>query len=74
MYVRATFTERRQTLDRIQVFLDLPNAVIPQYSAKVNENPIPLDPPDDATQTALAEFYAPYNERLYELLGRDFGW
>jgi hypothetical protein len=22
----------------------------------------------------LAEYYAPHNDRLYRLVGRDFGW
>jgi hypothetical protein len=26
------------------------------------------------TRQALAEGFAPYNQRLYELIGRDFGW
>jgi len=28
----------------------------------------------EKTLTLLHEFYRPYNERLYELLGHDFGW
>jgi len=26
------------------------------------------------TRRRLQEFYAPHNRRLYDLLGRDFGW
>ena len=29
---------------------------------------------DPATRTRLREHFAPHNERLYELLGRDLGW
>jgi hypothetical protein len=29
---------------------------------------------DDALREELLEFYRPHNERLYELLGVDFGW
>jgi hypothetical protein len=29
---------------------------------------------DDALREELLEFYRPHNERLYELLGIDFGW
>lgn len=28
----------------------------------------------EETRAFLREFYHPYNEMLYELLGRDFGW
>ena len=37
----------------------------------------PLDPrlePDAACLRALGEYYRPYNEELYSLLGRDLGW
>ena len=26
------------------------------------------------TQRRLVEYYRPYNEALYDALGRDFGW
>ena len=26
------------------------------------------------TRQRLVEYFAPHNERLYELLGEDFGW
>lgn len=29
---------------------------------------------DPAVRTRLREFFAPHNQRLYALLGRDFGW
>lgn len=29
---------------------------------------------DPETQSILADYFAPHNERLYRLLGRDFGW
>jgi hypothetical protein len=31
-------------------------------------------PLPDATRSALIDYFRPHNERLYELLGRDFGW
>lgn len=31
-------------------------------------------PLPNATRDALIEYFRPHNERLYELLGRDFGW
>jgi hypothetical protein len=29
---------------------------------------------DPATRRRLVEYFAPHNERLYQLVGRDFGW
>lgn len=43
---------------------DLPLFHIGQYETQM---------PDEA-RALLREFYKPYNEKLYELLGRDFGW
>jgi Sulfotransferase domain len=31
-------------------------------------------PLDSSTRASLSEYYREHNERLYELLGRDFGW
>lgn len=31
-------------------------------------------PLPEATRSALIEYFRPHNERLYDLLGRDFGW
>jgi hypothetical protein len=32
------------------------------------------EPLPDAVRANVAEYFRPHNERLYELLGRDFGW
>jgi hypothetical protein len=32
------------------------------------------DPMTPAARERLSEYFAPYNQRLYELLGRDLGW
>jgi hypothetical protein len=37
-----------------------------------NQKPYPGLAPD--TRRKLAEFFAPHNQRLYELVGRDLGW
>ena len=29
---------------------------------------------DDGTRTLLADFFAPYNEQLYRLIGEEYGW
>ena len=68
------FRDRRPTLDRIQRFLDLPVVDIPEYSKKANENPVRLPPPGDRANAMLAEFYAPWNERLFRQIGVEFDW
>ncbi|KZN32586.1 hypothetical protein N480_25385 [Pseudoalteromonas luteoviolacea S2607] len=72
--VAEYFKDRKPILGRIQKFLDLPLVNIPEYSKKANENPIKLPPADKKTKEALASFYRPYNEKLFELLGCEFQW
>uniref|UniRef100_M4BDP3 Aspartyl/asparaginy/proline hydroxylase domain-containing protein n=1 Tax=Hyaloperonospora arabidopsidis (strain Emoy2) TaxID=559515 RepID=M4BDP3_HYAAE len=59
------------TMDKVFKFLDLPYHRIKDPSAK---NTRKYDPMDDAVRAKLAAFYAPYNEKLYEMLGRHLGW
>jgi len=40
----------------------------------VHEMPRAYPPVDDATRRLLANFFEPYNQRLYRLIGEDFGW
>lgn len=68
------FKDRRPVLEKIQEFLDLPVINIPEYSKKANENPIKLPAPDQKTKSALAEFYKPYNQKLFDIIGTDFDW
>ena len=37
-------------------------------------NQKPYQPIRPETRRSLAEYFAPHNEKLYEYLGRDFGW
>ncbi|KAK1931909.1 Membrane-associated sulfotransferase kil1 [Phytophthora citrophthora] len=59
------------TMDKVFNFLDLPYHRIKDTSAK---NTRKYDPIDDSVRAKLTAFYAPYNEKLYALLGRDIGW
>lgn len=72
--VAEYFQDRQPTLEKIQKFLDLPVINIPEYSKKANENPIKLPPPDKKTKAVLAEFYQPYNQKLFDLLETKFNW
>ncbi|KAJ0407958.1 hypothetical protein ATCC90586_001986 [Pythium insidiosum] len=59
------------TMDRVFEFLELPPHRIEDASAK---NTRRYEPMGEATRAKLAAFYAPYNAKLNELLGRDLGW
>jgi hypothetical protein len=56
-----------QTLD----FLGLPPLEREEYSKDNKGSYLKMDP---ATKSYLIEYFRPHNERLYEYLGRDFGW
>jgi hypothetical protein len=60
-----------RTLVTVQGFLGLePHA----YDALAPQNPGSYPPLQEKTRVALSEYFRPHNERLYRLLGRDFGW
>jgi Sulfotransferase domain len=65
------FTRRLEVLDRVLTFLRLPpfeSTLAPPAGRPTYE---PMDP---HTRRRLEGFFAPHNERLYELLSTDFGW
>jgi len=67
------FASRATVLDRIHDFLGIARTVVSD-SPIINENPLSLPASDPSTNRLLSEFYRPYNERLRDLLGEDFGW
>ncbi|OHU85819.1 MULTISPECIES: sulfotransferase domain-containing protein [Pseudoalteromonas] len=68
------FKGRQPTLERVQKFLGLSVIDIPEYGEKANENPIKFPRPEQSSNDKLSEFYRPYNQKLFALLGRDFDW
>ena len=65
--------DRQAVLNRVYDFLGVssfmlddavPNLYVGRYELPINEQ----------TRQRLAKHFAPYNERLYRLVGRDFGW
>jgi hypothetical protein len=58
-------------LDRVLAFVGLPPWRPADFKA-FNQKPYPGLAPD--TRARLAAHFAPHNQRLYELLGRDLGW
>lgn len=57
--------------NQIYQFLDLPDQAQASYE---NANPGRYSPADAQILRELAEYFKPYNQRLYELVGMDFGW
>ena len=60
------------TLDRVCRFLELDPAPWPQPFAV--HNPSSGEPMSAGTRRKLADFYRPFNRRLCEMTGIDFGW
>lgn len=66
------FADPARIYDQVLVFLGLPAFRPANFEAR-NQGGYEssLDP---ALREELAAFYAPHNQRLYELIGRDLGW
>jgi Sulfotransferase domain len=60
-----------QEMQRVYDFLGLPDKPGEDLGA-YNQRDYPAVPQD--VRTRLAERFAPHNTRLYELVGRDYGW
>jgi hypothetical protein len=65
------FTRRLEVLDRVLTFLKLPPFESTLATPKGRPTYEPMDPD---TRRRLEGFFAPHNERLYDLLSTDFGW
>ena len=67
------FSERvGETMNTIFDFLEVPRFEVPDTTPR-NANEYDSKIPDK-TASYLREFCRPYNEELYEFLGRDLGW
>ncbi len=60
----------QQTLD----FLHIPNGISGQQRDYKPFNEAKYEPIQPETRAHLIEYFKPLNARLYEYLGRDFGW
>lgn len=69
--IQGDVTEVQQVVNEVFHFLELPPSEIADVAAKNTRKYDPLSP---EVKAKLAAFYQPYNERLYELVGRNFGW
>lgn len=68
------FADLNAFMRRIQDFVGLPPVEIPQPTSRTNENPIQAPPPNESSIAKLREFFLPYNNRLWEVIGEQFDW
>ena len=66
------FADPQRAVDATHEFLGLPSHRLPG-AAGLNVSP-PYDTLPHDVRERLAGYFRPYNERLYELIGIDFGW
>ena len=66
------FARPLEVLHRVLRFLELPPFEPRRVARQAGSGT--YEPMDPATRRSLEEFYAPHNERLYDLLDSDFGW
>jgi Sulfotransferase domain len=64
----------KQTLDFLGVPYSEPKVVKKEFKQYNKPKYSPPNKMDPALRKRLVEYFEPYNARLYELLGRDFGW
>ena len=61
----------QKNLNEIFQFIELPQHNIEKLEKKNLGNYLRME---EKTRNDLTEFFRPYNEKLYLMLGRDFGW
>jgi len=65
------FENPAETVRQVCRFLDVPQWTPGSYKTF---NALASGSIDPSTRRRLAGYFRPHNQRLYELLGRDFGW
>jgi len=68
------YSRTSETFGRTLAFLGLPEWQPDLSSTKGRNSGSYKEPMKPETRRWLKEFFAPHNNRLYEYLGRDFGW
>jgi hypothetical protein len=65
------FANPQRTLDRVYDFLALPAH---RHEGLPHLNSAEYEPMQPETRARLAEYFRPFNEQLYDLVGIDFAW
>lgn len=66
------FGQTRETLETVLGFLGLPNWE--PETVQRRKRKYSYEEMDSSTRRRLEEYFEPHNQRLYEYLGKDFGW
>lgn len=74
MDIANYFGNANSFLQDIQSFVGLPQVETPPFSRRINQNPLNLAEPDEATLIRLRNFFRPHNERLWDVIGESFSW
>lgn len=65
------YRDPQASFDVVSHFLGLQCFALPTFP---RHNHLPVEPMEDPVRRELTAFFAPHNARLYELVGRDYGW
>jgi Sulfotransferase domain len=65
------YTNPGRVYQRVLDLLGLPALDLPSYG---RHNSLPASKLDRSIRRRLADYFAPHNQALFELLGMDFGW
>jgi Sulfotransferase domain len=68
------FKEPYQVLEKTCGFLNIPFSRMPEIKIHKNKGGYDKESIPGEVINYLKEYFRPYNEELYSLLGRDFGW
>jgi hypothetical protein len=68
------FKDRNGFLCTLEEFLGLPHIALPGHLPVANRNPLGVNGPDPETSAKLRAFFAPYNRRLWSVIGTNFPW
>lgn len=78
------FADNQKIMNEVASFLGLPYFDFSSASQLDNtwgggasnkyENPHDYPPLSEATREKLRKFFKPYNERVYEIVGKNYGW
>ena len=68
------FADTRETFEQVLVFLGLPSWHPAQFQRFNAARRTTGDADEREARRWLARHYEPHNQKLAELLGRDFGW
>jgi hypothetical protein len=65
------YQDPHAVVERVLAYLGLPPYELPRYG---NLNQARYAPMRTETRRRLTEYFEPHNRRLYEFVGRNFGW